>query len=256
MMKYNTEYDKLSHYLDKAAAFDELAAMFYDRNFSAASKAEIELLMFSFYMDAMVKMYSDENGIVDYNMISDYDMARQLGVPQTRIRNLKVKKQVKYPVEFPWEKALLSIKDNIRYEEQTNKVIIPVSDPNLNIEIRNYIAKQGGYVDVESGSDYLKIRIDYYLMLMYYTMDEKEQGRFVEEMKKRFHQQNKQEKAFETKSKMQVANEVFSFARQGTGIIREIASIFKEQNPLAGILFNAISNMVIGKLHVEKGNRA
>ena len=101
MMKYNTEYDKLSHYLDKAAAFDELAAMFYDRNFSAASKAEIELLMFSFYMDAMVKMYSDENGIVDYNMISDYDMARQLGVPQTRIRNLKVKKQVKYPVERP-----------------------------------------------------------------------------------------------------------------------------------------------------------
>ena len=252
-MKYNTEYDKLSHYLDKAAAFDELAAMFYDRNFSAASKAEIELLMFSFYMDAMVKMYSDENGIVDYNMISDYDMARQLGVPRPRIRNLKVKKQVKYPVEFPWEKALLSIKDNIRYEEP--KVIIPVSDPNLNIEIRNYIAKQGGYVDVESGSDYLKIRIEYYLMLMYYTMDEKEQGRFVEEMKKRFHQQNKQEKAFETKSKMELASNILSLTKQGVEVVGEVASIFGEQNPLAAILSGAISSIAGSKLHAAKAKR-
>lgn len=55
-MEKNTEYDLLFDQERKAKAFDEIAKMFYEKNFSAASKSEIELLMFHIYLEALLDM--------------------------------------------------------------------------------------------------------------------------------------------------------------------------------------------------------
>ncbi len=59
-MKTN-EFDisKMSEH-KKAKAFDKIADLFYKQNFGTTSKSEIELLMFSFFMDEMIDTYADQ----------------------------------------------------------------------------------------------------------------------------------------------------------------------------------------------------
>ena len=94
-MQYNDQYEILFQNYDKARAFDQLAALFYDRNFSTVSKSEIELLMFSFYLEATIAAHKNAKGVLDYVLASDYEISKQLGITQEKVRNLKIKKQVK-----------------------------------------------------------------------------------------------------------------------------------------------------------------
>ena len=126
----------------------------------------MELLMFSILMDGMIHKYSNGD-VLDMNACSDYNMAKMLGIKQTAVKNLKLKKQARYPVEFDWRKSLESIKDSIRYDNRKNKVIIPVPDPNLYEKIRNFIQEKGGYIDIQLGSNVIQIRPEYYFWLLY-----------------------------------------------------------------------------------------
>ena len=91
-MHNNEEYERLFEKFDKTKAFDTLAELFYDRNFATASKSEIDLLMFSFYLDATITAYTNEQNVLDYTQASDYHIGQQLGITQEKVRNLKVKK--------------------------------------------------------------------------------------------------------------------------------------------------------------------
>lgn len=238
-MQYNKEYEKLFEKFDKKKAFDTLAELFYDRNFATTSKSEIDLLMFSFYLDATIDSHKDAQNVLDYTQASDYQMAKQLGITQEKVRNLKVKKQARYPVAFEWQKSLESIKDNIRLDGK--RIIIPVTDPNLQIEIKNFINENGGFVDVESGKDYLRIRIEYYLMLMYYTLDVEDQKKFCKAMKKQFKKNNGDEDIFDDTNKIELANNMLSLADSGLGIVNSVISILNPQNTLVSILSKVIN---------------
>ena len=157
----------------KAEAFDKIAEMFYDRNFGATSKSEIELLMFSILMDGMIHKYSNGD-VLDMNACSDYNIAKMLGIKQSAVKNLKLKKQARYPVEFDWRKSLESIRDSIRYDSHKNKVIIPAPDPNLYEEIRNFIQEKGGYIDIQLGSNIIQIRLEYYFWLLYEGIEDED----------------------------------------------------------------------------------
>ena len=41
---------------EKADLFDKIAEMYYDSNFGQSSKSQIELLMFSVYLDKMIDL--------------------------------------------------------------------------------------------------------------------------------------------------------------------------------------------------------
>lgn len=240
-MRYNEEYERLSEQFDKAKAFDALAALFYDRNFGSATKSEIDLLMFSFYLDATIAAHTNEQNVLDYTQVSDYQIGQQLGITPEKVRNLKVKKQVRYPVEFDWKKSLETVRSNIRLDNK--RIIIPISDPNLQNAIRKYINENGGFVDVESGRDYLRIRIEYYLMLMYYTLNVEDQKAFRKEMKKQLKKSNTSEDAFDDTNKMELANNILSLINSGIGTVQEVTSLFKPKNTLASILCELISLM-------------
>lgn len=238
-MTNNEMYKSLFQNFDKAEAFDELAELFYNRNFATASKSEIELLMFNFYLNATIDFYKNEQNVLDYTKASDYQMAKQLGITQEKVRNLKVKKQARYPVEFKWQESLESIKDNIRLDGK--RIIIPVSDPNLRIEIKNFINENGGFVDVESGKDYLRVRIEYYLMLMYYTLDIENQKKFCKAIKKQLKKNNGNEDIFDDTNKIELANSMLSLANSGFEIVNNVISTLNPQNTLVSILSKVIN---------------
>lgn len=196
--------------------------------------------MFSFYLDATITAYTNEQNVLDYTQASDYHIGQQLGITQEKVRNLKVKKQARYPVDFEWQKSLESIRDNIRLDG--GRIIIPINDPNLRIEIKNFITENGGFVDVESGKDYLRIRIEYYLMLMYYTLDSKDQKEFQKEMKEELKKKSTNEHIFDDTNKVEIINNILSLVNSGLETVGKVISIFNRKNTLASILFKIVSS--------------
>ncbi len=158
-VKTKKKYDKLFTDEDKVNAFDSLAEHFYYGNFSTMSKSEIELLMFSIYLDTILNR--EEKTINEY---SDYELSKVFGITQRRISNLKEKKQLKYPREIDWKKEFLKHLKNVRYENKY--FIVNIRDINLYREVENSIENNGGYIDVQLNSKILKVREEYFIDLI------------------------------------------------------------------------------------------
>lgn len=90
-------------------------------------------------------------------------MGKELGIPQEKVRTLKVKKQARYPVEFDWRQSLLSVKESIRFDKEKNKIIIPTRDPNFYNEIRNFVEEHGGYIEIQRSGNLIQIRPEHFL---------------------------------------------------------------------------------------------
>ena len=245
IMEFNTHYQDLFDGFDKAKAFDEIANMFYNRNFSTTTKAEIELLMFSYYMDMTIKKYTDSEDRLDYSKCSIFAMAKQLGITPERVRTLKIKKQSRYPVEFDWMESLKALQDNIRYDGK--KIIIPIIDPNLLNEIRDYVETKGGYVEIETSRSYLRIRIEYYLTLMYCTFSNDEQEEFRKKLKEKLKASNKIDESYDyptTGDKIGRVNDILSIAANSIGVIKDVTGCFAPQNKLADILCKVLERFL------------
>lgn len=151
---------------EKADAFDQIAEQYYMCNFGSMSKADFDVLMFSIYLDRIL-----EASEADINSYSDYRLSKLLGITQSRISSLKVKKELKYPYAgFDWKQSFLRLSTNARYENGKIKINIP--DKNLYIEIKNFIESNGGFVETQLSPSLLQISPEYYLDLMYEMVNE------------------------------------------------------------------------------------
>lgn len=77
---------------EKIKNFDKLAEHYYNTNFGTVPKSDIDLLMFSFYLDHLIIECSDKDFVLDYNKASDYVISKTLGITQQKVKNLKVLK--------------------------------------------------------------------------------------------------------------------------------------------------------------------
>lgn len=219
--------------------FRRIAQFFYEKNFGATSKAEIELLMFDIFMDALIDQHKDPTtGVLDYNACSDYQIGKMLGIPQERVRALKIKKQARYPVVFDWKESLLSIKDNVYFNKQSQRIIIPVRDPSLYNEIRNFIEDCGGYIEIQRGSNVIQIRPTYYFMLFYENLSDQEQEKCRKALEKELKRDSKDLEIPSLQSKRDTLNHILGIAENVTGIIGNVMSSFSG-NPLA-IVYSSI----------------
>ena len=89
-----------------------------------------------------------------------------MGITETQVRNLKVKSQLLYKIEFDWEKAFASLVKNARYDEDTKKVVMSIPDPNLLREIEHQIEENGAFIEKQLNSKILQIRVEYFLDLL------------------------------------------------------------------------------------------
>lgn len=162
----------------KAEAFDKIAEKYYYGNFGSVSKTDFDVLMFSIYIERILE--TNESDLTAY---SDYSLSKVLGVTQSKVSSLKVKKQLQYPYDgFEWKKSLLRIADRAIYED--GKIKLFISDRNLYLEIKNAIEESGGFVEVQLTQNLLQVNLKFFLDLMVAIEEEKDRAEIIKQIKK------------------------------------------------------------------------
>lgn len=245
LQKINSFYDdERECQIKKAEYFDKIAGLFYENNFGASSKSEVELLMFSIFMDEMIEHTKDDNGVLDYKECSDFKMAEMLGIPQQKIKSLKIKKQARYPVKFDWQKSFLSIKDSIVYDSDKKRIVIPVTDPNLYLAIRNFIEEHDGYIEIQRGSNVLQMRPSHFFALLYLGIDdEKEKQKVRDRFVKKLKEKNEAFDIDKIYTDKEMVNKVLEISDDVLSVFEVAAESIA--GPL-GLIFKSIR--IIGKL--------
>lgn len=175
-MRSNIEFSDI----EKIKYFDEICEKYYKKNFGLSSKSEIDLLMFKFFYQN--KLGKKKNGV--FNADSDYLLSKELGITQSRVRNLKVKKELVYPeLEYDWKQQFLELIDLAQYDEQNKKVIMNITDPNLQIEIENHIEQRGLYYEKQLNTKLLQLRVEYFIELVVSLDDSINQDELIKVMK-------------------------------------------------------------------------
>lgn len=191
MEKYNELFnnDKV-----KAEAFDKIAEHYYDVNFGSMSKSDLEVLMFSIYIERILDKDED-----NFDAYSDYTLSKDLGITQSKVSSLKVKKELIYHrEEFNWINSFSKISKNAVYENGKIKLYIP--DRNLYIELKHAIEISGGFVETQLTKNLLQIRPEYFLDLMIAISNEKDQNQLRKSIKKELKKKDKDLNFFDRES--------------------------------------------------------
>lgn len=181
----NSKYNELfNNDKAKAEAFDKIAEHYYNINFGSMSKSDFDLLMFSIYIDRILE--NDENNLDDY---SEYTLSKDLGITQSRVSSLKVRKELIYPKgKFDWHNTLEKISKNAVYEHGKIKLHIP--DRNLYLELKHAIEVSGGFVETQLNPNLLQIRPEYFLDLMIQVSEEKDKKKLEKSIKEKLKQKD------------------------------------------------------------------
>ena len=142
---------------EQARGFKRIAEEFYRHNFGRMGKADIEVLLFSIYLEYLLK-----NGL-DYD---DYTLAIQLGIPEPRVRTLKVKKELRYPYpEYDWKKAFAERIPHAKYDDKKALVKVSITDPNVRRDVEHYIDSRNWYSEYQLNVKLLQMRVDQFVEL-------------------------------------------------------------------------------------------
>lgn len=125
----------------------------FTNNFGTFSKSDYELLMFTVYLDSI-------EGEVRSSKIS-----KDLGITESKVRNLRIKSQLLYPRKIELEKELKNAIKNGYYDDLTRTIKITIDDPSVQIELKNMIEENNGCVDLALNSKQLVLSIKSLLII-------------------------------------------------------------------------------------------
>ena len=225
---------------EKAAMFDEIAAHFYDANFGMTSKTELELLMFHYYMEKLKAASKRSDGTTDYNKCSDYKISRELGITQQRVRNLKVKEQLVFQKdENDWKNELANLTKHARYDKVTKKVTLNIPDPNLFLDIQNFIEERGAYVEKQLNGKVLQLRAEYYIDLVISLEPGESQKSIVRSLKKLFRDEGKLDDVFDEKN---IGESLMNTAINLSTVAANLSTMISPQNVIGGALLSLLNH--------------
>lgn len=232
-MKYISFNDE-----EKIALFDEIISNFFDSNFGQLSKSDIELMMFNIYIKKLISDNRNSDGTIDYKKCSDYKISQDLGITQQKVRNLKVKNQLINPIDYDWKAALAKLTENARYDRSTGKIVINIPDPNLFIEIQNFIENQGAYVEKQLNSKILQLRVEYYIDLIVSLESEVTRKKIIAELKKQIRAEGKDDKLFEDNN---IGKSLLETTANITTVAANISSLVSPENLIGVALMKLLS---------------
>ena len=215
-------YEKLFSEEEKAKAFDQIAKAYYFKNFGTMQKSDLDVLMFSIYIEQILSKTESE-----YDSYSDYTLSKELGITQARVNILKQKKELKYPKKgFDWRESFKKFVDKATYDN--NKIQIYVPDPNVYLEIKNVIEKSGGIVDVKRNKNVLQISPVDFIQLVVDMSDEGDEKNIRKECIERFREDAKEKrKITEEVNHMEFREALTSYAKKkGIEAVVDIVSGF------------------------------
>lgn len=222
---------------EKRENFDFIAKQFYESNFGRMTKSDFELMMFNFYIKKLININKNSDGTIDYSKCSDYKISKDLGITQQKVRNLKVKNQLINPIEYDWKRALASLTENARYDSVKRKIILNIPDPNLYLEIQNFIEEQGAFIEKQLNSKILQIRIEYYIALIVSLEEESNQKKIIRELKNQLKSNNNSEKIFDEKD---IGRSLITAATDICTVISSIAPFISNGK----IILNALKHLI------------
>ncbi len=225
----------------KAQMFDEIAKEYYNKNFGHLSKSEIDLKMFKFYFETLMGENDYGKGTIDFHKCSDYNISKELGISQQRVRNFKIKYQLSCTDEFKWQNALSELTKNAKYDKATRKVTINIPDPNLYIEIQNFIEENGAYVEKQLNSKILQICADDYIVLILAIEDEENRKNIIKKMKAQFKEQNKNNSVFEERD---IWKNIIEQSGNVLSVVNQICGMVSPGNALASALLTLLTKWI------------
>lgn len=232
-MKYVSFNDE-----EKIELFDEIASRFYNSNFGQLSKSDMELMMFNIYIKKLISENRNSDGTIDYRCCSDYKISQDLGITQQKVRNLKVKNQLVNPIDFDWKAALAKLTENARYDKMTGKIVINIPDPNLFIEIQNFIEDQGAYVEKQLNSKILQLRVEYYIDLVVSLESDASRKKIISELKKQIKAEGKDDKLFDDNN---IGKSLIETTANITTVVANISGLLAPNNLIGAALIKLLS---------------
>ena len=232
-MKYISFNDE-----EKIELFDEIVSHFYNSNFGQLSKSDMELMMFNIYIKKMISENRNSDGTIDYRCCSDYKISQDLGITQQKVRNLKIKNQLVNPIDYDWKAALAKLTENARYDKNTGKIVINIPDPNLFIEIQNFIEDQGAYVEKQLNSKILQLRIEYYIDLVVALEPDTSRKKIIKELKKIFKDAGKEEGQFDERN---IGKSLMDASVNVTTVAANISGMLSPENMIGAALIKLLS---------------
>ena len=122
------------------------------RQFGSTTKAEIELFLFSVYLDHLI----DNKEVFD-----DYTVGKQLHISMQKVRNLKEKKQLMYPKkDYYWVDAFVKCIENARYDPPTQLVKVTIPDVNVLKDVRHFLESNGWYDEYQLNPRLFQCKLD------------------------------------------------------------------------------------------------
>lgn len=233
VMKYVSFSDE-----EKIALFDKISGCFFDSNFGQLSKSDIELMMFNIYINKMISENRDVDGTIDYRKCSDYKISQDLGITQQKVRNLKVKNQLINPIDYDWKAALAKLTENARYDRSTGKIVINIPDPNLFIEIQNFIEDQGAFVEKQLNGKILQLRVEYYIDLIVSLEPDVTRKKIIVELKKQIKAEGKDDKLFDDNN---IGKSLLETTANITTVADNISSLVSPENLIGVALMKLLS---------------
>lgn len=182
---------------EKISAFDKISELYFKQNFGSTSKADLETLLFSEYIESRISQKLP---------FDDYVLSKELGLTQNRIRTLKERKELKYPhVGFDWRAEFAESVENAKYDKSNHRVKMIIQDVNVMNEIRHYIEKKGWYDECSLNKKLLCIPLDCFIEIC--STEESLQNTFSEEAKLKISEIGKEDR--------QIAEFVSNFTKEG-----------------------------------------
>lgn len=220
----------------KAQAFDKIAEKYYFCNFGSTSKSDLDVLMFSIYLEEILK--TDEEHM---NQYSDYTLSKYLGITQSKVSSLKVKKQLLYPYkDFDWKRSFERVCENARYDNGKIKIFIP--DKNLYLELKNAVEENGGFVEAQLNPTLLQLTPEHFINLVVSISDDKDRDAYKKKLRKELREKNKDTDYLDSELLSDtIKNSVLEF---GTDFVLDVISGCVP----AGNVIKNIVNSVRGKI--------
>lgn len=143
---------------EKVAVFDKIYESYFNKNFGSMSKADFETMIFSEYIDHLIK-----NG----DAYDDYTVSKELGITQARVRSLKERKSIKYPnTSVDWKEALTNGVKSAKYDADTHCVKILIQETDVMAEVRHRLETKGLFDEYSLNKKLLVIKTDIFLELI------------------------------------------------------------------------------------------
>ena len=170
--------------------------------------------MFHIYIEHLIREICIDNNdnAIDYTLCSDYVISRQLGITQQRVRSLKVRSELAYPIKYEWKKSLATLTKHARYDKNTKMITLNIPDPNLYLEIRNFIESHGDYVEVTLNNKILRLRVEYYIDLLLELDENINRKDVIKRLRDKFSHDKKQNVDLERDS---IAKTLLNLSKQG-----------------------------------------